>query len=184
MPKIAITGKLIIVSSADLPLELESVLELQTDSEAETDALGALLASVVEPGLVIGLIGQLGAGKTRLVRATATALGADPTSVNSPTFVLIQEYDSRIPVYHFDTYRLRDVSAFADLGVEEYFGGDGVCFVEWADRVESVLPRDRLQIEVTVIGPTARRLRVTATGPMSQRILTRWSCGVRGLRAS
>ncbi len=163
---------------------MESVFELHANSEADTDALGALLATVIEPGLVIGLIGQLGAGKTRLVRATATALGADPTSVNSPTFVLIQEYDSRIPVYHFDTYRLRDVSAFADLGVEEYFGGDGVCFVEWADRVESVLPHDRLQIEFTVVGPAARRLRVTATGPLSQRVLTRWSCGVRDSRGS
>jgi tRNA threonylcarbamoyladenosine biosynthesis protein TsaE len=157
----------------------ESVLELQVNSEAETDALGALLAAAVEPGLVIGLIGQLGAGKTRFVRATATALGADPTSVNSPTFVLIQEYDSRIPVYHFDTYRLRDVSAFADLGVEEYFGGDGVCFVEWADRVASVLPRDRLQVEINVIGPTARQLRVTATGPTSLRVLSCWRDAAR-----
>ena len=149
------------------------VLEYQANSERETDAFGARLASVIEPGLVIGLIGPLGAGKTRLVRATATALGADPTTVNSPTFVLIQEYDSRIPVYHFDTYRLRDVSAFADLGVDEYFSGDGVCFIEWADRVESVLPRDRLQIEVSVIAPTARRFRVTATGAASQCLLRR-----------
>lgn len=153
---------------------VETVLELQADSVSDTDALGATLASAVEPGLVIGLIGPLGAGKTRLVRATATALGADPTSVNSPTFVLIQEYDSRIPVYHFDTYRLRDVSAFADLGVEEYFSGDGICFVEWADRVESVLPRDRLQIELNVIGSAARRLRITATGLRSQGVLARW----------
>lgn len=151
------------------------VLEFHADSERETDAFGAQLASVIEPGLVIGLIGPLGAGKTRLVRATATALGADPTTVNSPTFVLIQEYDSRIPVYHFDTYRLRDVNAFADLGVDEYFSGDGVCFVEWADRVESALPRDRLQIDVSVIGPTSRRFRVTATGAASQRLLLRLS---------
>ena len=152
----------------------ETVFEFHTNSESDTDALGTTLASALEAGLVIGLIGPLGAGKTRLVRATATALGADPTSVSSPTFVLIQEYDSRIPVYHFDTYRLRDVSAFADLGVEEYFGGDGVCFVEWADRVASVLPRDRLQIEIAVVGPSARRLRVTATGQLSQQVLIRW----------
>ena len=162
-------------------MQSDSVLEIDSASEAETDHLGAMLASVIEPGLVIGLIGQLGAGKTRLVRATATALGADPTSVNSPTFVLIQEYDSRIPVYHFDTYRLRDVSAFADLGVEEYFGGDGVCFVEWADRVDSVLPRDRLQIEVTVVGPNARRLKITATGRYSQKVLSRLDSAISAL---
>ncbi len=147
--------------------------EYEAHSEQDTDALGTMLAEAAEPGLVVGLIGPLGAGKTRLVRATATALGADPSSVSSPTFVLIQEYFGRIPVYHFDTYRLRDVSAFADLGVEEYFSGDGVCFVEWADRVASELPRDLLRIEVTVLAPTARCFRVSASGPVSKKILTR-----------
>ena len=147
--------------------------EYEAHSESATDALGAMLADAVEPGLVVGLIGPLGAGKTRLVRATATALGADPSSVSSPTFVLIQEYFGRIPVYHFDTYRLRDVRAFADLGAEEYFSGDGVCFVEWADRVAAELPRDLLSIEVIVLAPTARRFRITASGPVSQRVLSR-----------
>ncbi|TXT37189.1 MAG: YjeE family ATPase [Planctomycetota bacterium] len=151
----------------------DSPFEFEARGESETDTLGALLAEAAEPGLVVGLIGPLGAGKTRLVRATATALGADPSSVNSPTFVLIQEYFGRIPVFHFDTYRLRDVRAFADLGAEEYFSGDGLCFVEWADRVASELPRDLLQIEVEVLSPTVRRFRFTASGPMSQRVLMR-----------
>ena len=160
------------MDSADSSSDL--VLDFLANSERETDTFGAMFATVVEPGLVVALIGPLGAGKTRLVRATATALGADPTTINSPTFVLIQEYDGRIPVYHFDTYRLRDVAAFADLGVDEYFSGDGVCFVEWADRVASVLPCDRLQIEVNVVGVAARHFRVTATGPVSQHLLRRW----------
>ena len=150
-----------------------SPFEFDACCEQDTDALGVKLADAIEPGLVVGLIGSLGAGKTRLVRATATALGADPSSVNSPTFVLIQEYFGRIPVFHFDTYRLPDVRAFADLGAEEYFGSDGVCFVEWADRVAAELPRDRLQIEVAVLAPTARRFRFTASGPISQRVLER-----------
>ena len=147
--------------------------EYEAHGERDTDALGEMLANAAEPGVVVGLIGPLGAGKTRLVRATATALGADPSSVSSPTFVLIQEYLGRIPVYHFDTYRLRDVRAFADLGAEEYFSGDGICFVEWADRVTSELPRDLLRIEVLVLAPTARRFRISASGPMSQRVLSR-----------
>ena len=147
--------------------------EFEAHSERDTDALGARLADAAESSLVVGLIGPLGAGKTRLVRATATALGADPSSVNSPTFVLIQEYFGRLPVYHFDTYRLRDERAFAELGAEEYFSGDGVCFVEWADRVASELPHDVLSIEVTVLAPTARRFRITASGPVSQRVLSR-----------
>ncbi|HLQ45987.1 MAG TPA: tRNA (adenosine(37)-N6)-threonylcarbamoyltransferase complex ATPase subunit type 1 TsaE [Planctomycetaceae bacterium] len=160
------------MNSADSSSDL--VLDFLSSSERETDAFGAMLAAVIEPGVIVALSGPLGAGKTRFVRATATALGADPTAIHSPTFVLIQEYGGRIPVYHFDTYRLRDVAAFADLGVEEYFSGDGVCFVEWADRVTSVLPRDRLQIEVTVVGVAARQFRVTATGAVSQRLLRRW----------
>lgn len=147
--------------------------EYEAHGERDTDVLGEMLANAAEPGLVAGLIGPLGAGKTRLVRATAMALGADPSSVSSPTFVLIQEYFGRIPVYHFDTYRLRDVSAFADLGVEEYFSGDGVCFVEWADRVASELPLDVLRIEVSVLAPTVRRFRISASGPVSHRVLSR-----------
>lgn len=147
--------------------------EFDARGERDTDVLGAMLADAAEPGLVVGLIGPLGAGKTRLVRATATALGADPSSVNSPTFVLIQEYLGRIPVFHFDTYRLRDVRAFADLGVEEYFSGDGLCFVEWADRVASELPRDVLRIEVSVLAPTDRRFRISSSGPISQKVLVR-----------
>ena len=147
--------------------------EYVADNESATDALGVLLADVLERGLVVGLIGPLGAGKTRLVKATATALGADPSTVNSPTFVLIQEYDGRLPVYHFDTYRLRDAAAFADLGADEYFSGDGICFVEWADRVSSLLPRDRLNIAVSVLGPTSRRFCISSTGPTSQRLLVR-----------
>jgi tRNA threonylcarbamoyladenosine biosynthesis protein TsaE len=149
-----------------------TTFEYEARGERDTDRLGEMLANAAEPGLVVGLIGPLGAGKTRLVRATATALGADPSSVNSPTFVLIQEYFGRIPVFHFDTYRLRDVQAFAELGAEEYFSGDGICFVEWADRVASELPRDFLRIEVTVLAPTARRFRITASGPVSQRVLS------------
>lgn len=142
-------------------------------SESDTDDLGRKLAEAVEPGLVVALVGDLGAGKTRLVRAVATALGADPDVVNSPTFVLIQRYDARLPVFHFDTYRLRDADEFADLGPEEYFTADGVCFVEWADRVAEMLPDDHLRIEISATGPTMRLIRLEATGPHSRAVLDR-----------
>jgi tRNA threonylcarbamoyladenosine biosynthesis protein TsaE len=137
-----------------------------------TEALGRRLAALLEPGTVIALVGQLGAGKTQLVRAVAEGLGvADGQAVCSPTFVLIQEYDARLPVYHFDTYRLKNAEEFFDLGAGEYFAGDGVCLVEWGDRVERYLPADHLRIAIAVTGPTARRFTVAGTGERSARIV-------------
>src|ERR1019366_4523858 len=107
---------------------------IDVHSLAETDAFGKRLAARLFPGAFIALIGTLGAGKTYLVRAIAEGLDiANPAVVNSPTFVLIQEYAARLPLYHFDAYRLQSEAEFADLGVHEYFQGDGVCLVEWAD---------------------------------------------------
>src|SRR6478672_6872154 len=117
--------------------------------EFDTERLGAALASVLPAGTVVGLIGPLGAGKTRLVQAVATALGVRPGSVTSPTFVLVNEYTSgRLPVYHFDTYRLKDDDEFLNLGPDEYFDSNGITFVEWADRVATLLPKDRLEIAI------------------------------------
>ncbi|MFQ5731508.1 MAG: tRNA (adenosine(37)-N6)-threonylcarbamoyltransferase complex ATPase subunit type 1 TsaE [Planctomycetaceae bacterium] len=140
-------------------------------SEDETRQIGATLAAALAPGDVVALIGDLGAGKTRLVQAVAEALGVDRADVTSPTFVLIQEYDGRIPLYHFDTYRLNDLDEFLELGAEELFEGDGVCLVEWADRVADALPADHLRCEIAIAGEQQRILHFTATGPRSQRIV-------------
>jgi tRNA threonylcarbamoyladenosine biosynthesis protein TsaE len=131
--------------------------------ENQTAAFGRALASVLPPGAVVGLCGPLGAGKTRLVQAVAEAAGVDPRAVLSPTFVLIHEYQGRVPIYHFDAYRLRDDDEFLQLGPQEYFDGEGWSFVEWADRVESCLPPDRLEIEITPTGPTERQITLRAT---------------------
>src|SRR5262245_36383951 len=90
---------------------------IELSSEQETERLGHALADVAGPGVVIGLIGPLGAGKTRLVRAIAERLGVDSAEIVSPTFVLINEYHGTFPVYHFDVYRLESAQAFEDLGV-------------------------------------------------------------------
>jgi len=119
--------------------------------------LGQRLATVLFPGAVIGLIGQLGAGKTCLVRAIAEGVDiADPRTVSSPTFVLIQEYNARLPIYHFDAYRLHSEAEFFDLGAHEYFQGHGVCLVEWADRVQGCMPAEHLRISIHVTGPASR----------------------------
>jgi tRNA threonylcarbamoyladenosine biosynthesis protein TsaE len=140
-------------------------------SEADTEKLGQSLGCALERGGVVALVGPLGAGKTRLVQSIATALGADRRAVNSPTFVLIQEYAAPLPLFHCDTYRLRNVDEFLDLGVDEMFQSDGVCLIEWADRVTEVLPADRLQIEIEVVGSTERQFAIMALGPLSAGIL-------------
>jgi tRNA threonylcarbamoyladenosine biosynthesis protein TsaE len=132
---------------------------------AATRAWGHRLAGLLFPGAVLALVGPLGAGKTHLVRFLAEGLGlADPRVVNSPTFVLIQEYDARLPVYHFDAYRLAGPADFLELGVEEYFGGSGVCLVEWADRVAEALPAEHLRLTLAVTGETGRLLTAEARG--------------------
>src|SRR5947208_874443 len=136
-------------------------LTIVVASEAETEDVGRALAAVVGPGTVIGLVGPLGAGKTRLVRAIAEKLGVDPVAIASPTFVLIHEYEGRLPVYHFDTYRLRSPEEFASLGAGDYFEGEGVCLVEWADRVADQLPASTWWVRLDPTGPEARRVRLT-----------------------
>src|SRR5215470_577446 len=132
---------------------------------AATEAFGRRLGELLFPGAVVALVGQLGAGKTHLTRAVAEGLGVrNPAAVNSPTFVLIQEYPARLPIYHFDAYRLSGPREFAELGVDEYFRGDGVCLVEWADKVESTLPVDHLRIEIEIVDANRRRFTLTTNG--------------------
>ena len=132
-------------------------LVVDVDSESETESLARALAELVEPGVVIGLIGSLGAGKTRFTRALAEALGADPAAIGSPTFVLIHEYDGVLPVYHFDTYRLRNADEFDALGASDYWDAGGLCVVEWADRVADRLPADAWTVRIEPTGVASRR---------------------------
>jgi len=151
------------------------------DNERDTDRLGAALADVLPPGTLVGLIGTLGAGKTRLVQAVAAALGVPSGSVTSPTFILLNEYtNGRLPIYHFDTYRLKDEDEFLELGPDEYFDSEGLVFVEWADRVAELLPAERMEITLEVIGPNARRITLTGTTPRMQELVaqTKAACGL------
>lgn len=130
-----------------------------------TVALGRRLGGLLHSGLVVALVGPLGAGKTQLVRAIAEGLGlADSRMVCSPTFVLQHDYPGRIPIHHFDAYRLRSEGEFLDLGVEELMEGEGVCLIEWADRVAGCLPEDHLHIELRIVSESARQAVVAGTG--------------------
>ncbi len=117
-------------------------------NEHETEKFGFQLAENAKPGTVIALIGDLGTGKTTLTKSVAKGLGIEEV-ITSPTFNIVREYDSgRLPLYHFDVYRIGDIEEMYELGYEEYFYGEGVCVVEWADLIEELLPEDAVIIRI------------------------------------
>jgi tRNA threonylcarbamoyladenosine biosynthesis protein TsaE len=160
-------------SSNILPMTTPADLTYRSRNEEATQDLGFAIGQVAEAGAMVALIGSLGAGKTRLVQGICRGLGVTGQVVNSPTFALIQEYQGRLSVAHFDTYRLRSVDEFLELGADEYWSGDGVCLIEWADRVAEVLPADRFSVTIEIDGPNSRAFRVSAGGPNSRAMLAR-----------
>lgn len=136
----------------------------ESRSESQTAALGATLADCLPKRALVTLDGTLGAGKTRFVQGLAIAAGVDPRAVVSPTFTLIQEYTGRVPIYHFDAYRIGSDQEFLDLGFEEYLGVDGWCLIEWAERVERCLPDERLEIRIAVTSDESRTFVVSSRG--------------------
>jgi len=133
-------------------------------SEADTDSLAAALAKLLPRRATIGLIGTLGAGKTRFVQGLAAACGVPRGVVVSPTFVLCQEYAGERELFHFDAYRLADEDEFLALGVEEYFERPGITLIEWSDRVPRVLPAERIEVRIDVVDDTTRRFEITPHG--------------------
>ena len=131
----------------------------------DTFRFGRLLGQHLFPNAVVAMVGGLGAGKTHLSRAIAEGLNVrNPMAVTSPTFVLIQEYPARLPIFHFDAYRLNSVAEFLELGAYEYYTMGGVCLIEWADRVWDALPAERLELTLTPTGEDSRRAEMTARG--------------------
>jgi tRNA threonylcarbamoyladenosine biosynthesis protein TsaE len=119
---------------------------IDTHSEQETIEAGARFALLLNPGDVVALVGDLGSGKTRFVKGIARGLGVKE-HVTSPTFTILHEYtDGRLPVYHFDCYRMRSARELDEIGFDDYVYGDGVCVLEWADMIEERLPAHRFEI--------------------------------------
>jgi len=113
----------------------------------ETEEFGIKLGKILKKGDIVCLIGDLGAGKTTLTKSIGLGLGVKEY-ITSPTFTLINQYKGRIPVYHFDVYRLENADELYDLGFDEYFYGDGVCIIEWADKIEKLLPKERSVLDI------------------------------------
>ena len=139
-------------------------LTLTLASLEDTALLGKLLADGAPDGTTIGLTGTLGAGKTLLVQAIATACGVPEGSATSPTYVLCHSYRGDRLIYHIDAYRLADSDEFLELGVEEMFDSSGLTVVEWADRVSELLPRERISIDLQITAPEQRLAIIRVTG--------------------
>ncbi len=132
-------------------------LDITTNSAERTQKLGMKLGNLAEAGDVILLVGNLGVGKTCLTQGIARGLGIDDYTA-SPSFVLVREYQGRLPLYHIDFYRLDALEEMAELGLDDYLNGGGVCVVEWADKGLGALPEEHLRIEMQYLAPTRRKL--------------------------
>jgi tRNA threonylcarbamoyladenosine biosynthesis protein TsaE len=137
--------------------------EITTNSPEETQEFGARLGKLARPGDVFLLVGKLGAGKTCLTQGIARGLGIKEYAA-SPSFVVARELYGRLPLYHMDFYRLENPAEIADLGLDDYFYGQGVSVVEWAEKGISLLPPEHLLIEMSYISDTGRRLKLKAIG--------------------
>ena len=150
----------------------EKGLVLKSGGVDETIRLGIKLGMLMSPGDVIALIGELGAGKTTLVKGIVRGLGVkDLRTVKSPTFSLVHTYRGRIPVYHFDAYRLKDSQEMLDIGSDEMIHGNGVALVEWADNVSGCLPQEYLKITLTAVSENERNMEIRAYGNRYDKII-------------
>jgi tRNA threonylcarbamoyladenosine biosynthesis protein TsaE len=147
--------------------------DLVSQSVEETLALGERIGRAALPGDLVALFGGLGAGKTVLSKGVLRGLGGDPDDATSPTFTLLRQYQARLLLHHFDAYRLSAPREFLDIGAEEAFYGDGICVIEWAERVLEVLPPDRLEVHLEVSGEARREVRLVAAGPRAEALLGR-----------
>jgi tRNA threonylcarbamoyladenosine biosynthesis protein TsaE len=139
-------------------------IDITTNSANETVEFGRKFGSQLKGGEVIALVGPLGAGKTHLIKGIVAGLGAEDAAneVTSPTFVLVNEYEGRLEVFHMDAYRLDTIAQFEQIGFDDYCHPGSVVLIEWADKVEQALTGiNYIKIELSHLGPAARKIRIT-----------------------
>lgn len=146
-------------------------IRLKLEQISDTETLGRLLGLSAAPGDVICLDGDLGAGKTTLSQAIARGLEVpDNCYVTSPSFAILHEYQGRLPMYHMDFYRLHDAVEVLDMGFDEYFYLSGLTVIEWSRRAETVLPKERLALELRLNDDMSRTVAITATAAYVERL--------------
>jgi tRNA threonylcarbamoyladenosine biosynthesis protein TsaE len=148
-----------------------SKLEWLSHKPEETVALAGKFAKYLKAGDIVLLKGDLGAGKTTFTQGLGKALRVNEADVNSPTFILMNYYEGRLPVYHFDFYRINKMEELATVDLEEYFYGRGVCVIEWPERLGELAPKEYFQIDLEHKGESARALKLSACGEVYQKRL-------------
>jgi tRNA threonylcarbamoyladenosine biosynthesis protein TsaE len=143
-------------------------------SPEETHRLGVRLGQLLQPGDFVGLVGDLGAGKTHLVRGVAEGAGVARSEVASPTFAIVYPYRGRVPLYHADLYRLADYDELYATGFLDLIGGDGAVLVEWLDRIPQAAPREYLRLTLRDTGEESRELLAEAWGSRPAELLQAW----------
>jgi tRNA threonylcarbamoyladenosine biosynthesis protein TsaE len=147
---------------------------LRSESPDETHRLGVRLGELLQPGDFIGLIGDLGTGKTHLVRGVADGAQVARSEVASPTFAIVYPYRGRIPLYHADLYRIADYDELYATGFLDLVGGDGAVLVEWLDRIPEAAPREYLRLTLRTVGDESRELHAEAFGRRPAELLAAW----------
>jgi tRNA threonylcarbamoyladenosine biosynthesis protein TsaE len=160
---------------------MDLVGALTSRSARQTERQGHALGELLPAGAVVGLVGELGAGKTCFVRGLAAGLGVAPeVPVSSPTFTLVNEYPGRLTLYHIDLYRLAYPEELVEIGVLDYYRGDGVCVVEWFDRFPEEQPAGALELTLLTTGERRRRLEARASDVDAASLARRWLDRCRG----
>lgn len=130
-----------------------------SNSVEDTNKIAAEFARTIEPGQIVLLVGDLGAGKTAFVKGVVKALHGDPDQVTSPTFTIVNEYSlDDFPIYHFDLYRLENPNELYNIGFEEYFYGSGVCFIEWPERASDFFDDNTIVVNIKKLGDNKREI--------------------------
>ncbi|MCP4265012.1 MAG: tRNA (adenosine(37)-N6)-threonylcarbamoyltransferase complex ATPase subunit type 1 TsaE [Candidatus Brocadiaceae bacterium] len=143
----------------------DNSVRIKAEGAEQTIEFGILIGSLLNAGDVVALTGLLGAGKTYLTKGIAEGLGVkDRNSVSSPSFVIVKQYMGKLPIYHFDAYRLKSAAEMYDIDCVGFFWGKGISIVEWADKVMECLPDDFLKVTIKTVGESSRYIHVSYEG--------------------
>ena len=157
-------------------------VRIETGEVEQTIELGNLIGSLLKAGDVVALIGQLGAGKTYLTKGIAEGQGVkDRKEVTSPSFVLVKQYMGRMPIYHFDAYRIKSPDEMYDIDCVRFFWGEGISIIEWADKVMECLPDDFIKITIETVGETSRDIHISYQGERYRSFMEEFKEGVECL---